>query len=235
MTDDSLPWENDHGAPAPRPRAAWSPFQAFGFAWRVVMSDPVILMLLTIGLVASQFIAMLGHAIHWAAANTGAHLGGWVVDAILSIVNLPVQALFVMGVWRVALNAARGRKSRLEDLYELGPYNSGFVWMLLASLGVWIGLALFVVPGLLLALRWAFGIPLIFDRGIDGVESLRQSWILTRGHTLRLVAFAVLSLVVLALGSLWCGVGMLPAMAFVALAATHVYLRLSGQPVLEPR
>ena len=235
MNDDLLPWEDDLGTHAPAPRAAWSPFSAYGYATRVVLNDPLVLLLLSIGLFASQFVALLGHAIHWAAANSGAPLGGWVVDGMLSIVNLPIQALFILGAWRVAMNTARGRKSRLEDLYELGPYNAGFVWMLLASLGVWIGLALCVVPGILLALRWAFGIPLIFDRSLDGVESLRQSWLLTRGHTLRLVAFAVLALVVLALGSLLCGVGILAAMSIVTLAATHVYLRLSGQPVIEPR
>jgi glycerophosphoryl diester phosphodiesterase family protein len=235
MTDDTLPWEDDSGNPAGPPLAEWHPGEGFGFAWRVMASEPLVLMLLTVGFVASQFVALLGHAIHWAAANSGAHLGGWVVDGILSIVNLPIQALFVMGVWRVALNTARGRKPRLEDLYELGPYNSAFLWMVVASLGIWLGLLLFVVPGLILGLRWAFGIPLIFDRGVDGVESLRQSWILTRGHTLRLVVFGVLAGAILVLGTLVCGVGLFPALGFVTLAATHVYLRLSGQPVVEPR
>lgn len=235
MTDDSLPWEDDPGSPAQPALAAWHPGEAFGFAWRVVTNEPLLLMLLTIGLVASQFVALLGHAIHWAAANNGAPLGGWVVDGMLSIVNLPIQALFVMGVWRVALNASRGRKSRLEDLYELGPYNAAFVCTLVASVGIWIGLALCVVPGLVLILRWAFGIPLIFDRGLDGVESLRQSWILTRGHGARLVVFAILAGAVLVIGALACGIGFFIALAFVTVAATHVYLRLSGQPIVEPR
>jgi Membrane domain of glycerophosphoryl diester phosphodiesterase len=235
MTNDTLPWEDDVGPPArPRP-ASWSPFAGFAYAARVVVYDPAVIMLMTVGLFASQFIALLGHAIHWTAAQSGAPMGGWVVDGMLSIVNLPIQALFILGAWRVAMNTARGRKSRLEDLYDLDSYNPAFVATLLASLGLWLGLALCIVPGLVLSMRWAFRIPLIFDRGIDGVESLRQSWILTRGHMLRLTVFAVVALIVLALGAALCGIGFFPAWGFVMLAATHAYMRMSGQPVLEPR
>ena len=106
--NDLQPWEDDLGTRSSRaPRAVWSPFSAFGYATRVVLNDPLILLLMSIGLFASQFVALLGHAIHWAAANSGAPLGGWVVDGMLSVVNLPIQALFILGAWRVAMNTAR--------------------------------------------------------------------------------------------------------------------------------
>src|SRR5262245_19261358 len=223
MTNDTLPWEDDVGPPArPRP-PSWNPFAGFAYAARVVVYDPPVILLMTVGLFASQFIALLGHAIHWTAAQSGSPLGGWVVDAMLSIVNLPVQALFILGAWRVAMNTARGRKSRLEDLYVLDSYNPAFVSTLLASLGTWLGLALCVVPGLVVAMRWAFDIPLILDRGVDGVESLRQSWILTRGHMLRLTVFSVVALLVITLVAAPGGVGRFPARVLVSPAEMRVH------------
>jgi uncharacterized membrane protein len=235
MTDDTLPWEDDAGAPAPPPLPQWRADEAFAFAWRVVMNDPLVLMLLTVGIVGSLFMELIGVSVHYVNWVNHRQFAGAVVHAMLWIVNVPLQAFATIGVWRIALKVVRGQKARLEDLWEGGPFTEMIVAVLLVTLGVSLGLALCVVPGVLLLIGWSFFAPLMLDRRLDGFEGLRQSWILTRGHGARLFTFWLLALACVAVGSLACGVGAFVAAAFVTVAAAWVYQRVSGQPVVEPR
>ena len=61
--------------------------------------------------------------------------------------------------------------------YSFGSY---FGVSFLAGLGIVLGLLLFIVPGLILAARWAIASPLVVARGMTASEAMRESWELTR-------------------------------------------------------
>jgi hypothetical protein len=56
---------------------------------------------------------------------------------------------------------------------------------ILVGLGVGMGLILLIVPGVILALRWMLAAPLLVNGG-RAVESIEQSWRLTRGYAGRI-------------------------------------------------
>ena len=59
------------------------------------------------------------------------------------------------------------------------------------GLGVAFGLLLLVIPGLILAARWAVAQPLLVGRGRGVFAAMGESWELTRGHVMTIVIAAI--------------------------------------------
>jgi hypothetical protein len=85
----------------------------------------------------------------------------------------------------------------------------GLAALILQSMAIGAGLLLLIVPGLYLAARLLFVFPALMDRHPDPVAALRESWRLTDGSGLRILAqmlalllgFILLSLLMSGLGS----------------------------------
>lgn len=75
-------------------------------------------------------------------------------------------------------------------LYLLGA-------LILATLGTLLGLLLFIVPGIILALMWAVAPYGIADRRLGPIEALKDSARLTKGYRLRIFLLMLLSLVLI--------------------------------------
>lgn len=114
----------------------------------------------------------------------------------------------------------------------------------LAAIGITIGLALIIVPGLVLLTFWSLIVPSIVIGGAGPLHAFSRSWRTVRGHAWRVFGTLVLvyliyvavsiviGLILLvlplwlrdSLGSLVAGTLLLP---FVALVLTLIYFRLS--------
>jgi hypothetical protein len=121
----------------------------------------------------------------------------------------------------------------------------------LAAIGIWIGLILIIVPGLILLTFWSLIVPSIVIGGSGPLSAFSRSWRTVRGHAWRvfgnyvlvfliyIAVSIVIGLILLALplwlrdslGSLIAGTLMLP---FVALVVTLIYFRLSRAHGEEP-
>jgi hypothetical protein len=132
-----------------------------------------------------------------------------------------------------------------QTLSAVGPFVLPVVVAsFLAAIGIWIGLVLIIVPGLILLTFWSLIVPSIVIGGSGPIGAFSRSWRTVRGHAWRvfgtyvlvfLIYIAVsivigLILLVLpfwlrdSLGSLIAGTVLLP---FVALVVTLIYFRLS--------
>jgi hypothetical protein len=116
---------------------------------------------------------------------------------------------------------------------------------ILAGIGITIGLALFIIPGLILLTFWSMIVPCIVIGGAGAIESFGRSWRTVRGYawhvfgtlvivTLILIAGEiVIGLIFLALPYAWRNfiadvvAGTLVA-PFVAVVVTLVYYRLTA-------
>lgn len=163
-------------------------------------------------------------ALLWIAA-----LGG--IDSHLLSVpfafGLLVNTALLGGAATAGLLAARGGKVGLTTLQQaFWPPSRWFgnivVGGVLALL-IGVGLVCLVVPGVYLLLRTGFSFIFVSEEGRGPMDAIQSSWRLTRGSELRLLGLLAVSVVVLGLGVLCFVVGVVPALALVAVGWGAVF------------
>ena len=122
--------------------------------------------------------------------------GGLVVAIFL---NMLAQAVILY----IAFQYLRGRLAPLGDALQHGLSRLlpiiGVV--VLSILGIWAGLLLLIVPGIMLALRWMVAMPVCVVERLGPVESLKRSAVLTKGYRWKIFGiFLLLWLINIALG-----------------------------------
>jgi uncharacterized membrane protein len=99
---------------------------------------------------------------------------------------------------------------------------------------VGIGLLLFIVPGIILAIMYyPFGW-LIIEQGLGPIAALKRSSELTRGIKGGLFKFFFMCSLVLLAGTLSCLIGLIPAFPTVLTATSYVYRRISKPEASPP-
>lgn len=122
-------------------------------------------------------------------ALLSAALSGFVIPPL-------VTALHVRAVQGLAEGVEPEVGRVLREAVGLFPVV--LVPILLYTLGVFLGLVLFVVPGIYLAVRWYFNAQAVVVDGARGSEALRVSWRVVEGSWLRV--FGILLVLALAAG-----------------------------------
>jgi uncharacterized membrane protein len=103
----------------------------------------------------------------------------------------------------------------------------------LYTLGIGVGFAACVVPGLFLFAGWIAYSAFIVDKGLGGVDALKASWQATTPHRTNVIVYVLLSMLVGIAGALACCVGAL-LVSFPVLMSGNafLYLKLIGE---QPR
>jgi Membrane domain of glycerophosphoryl diester phosphodiesterase len=113
-----------------------------------------------------------------------------------------------------------GRAPRgLGELYRSSGSRLGSMLAvsILMGIGVGIGLVLLIVPGVLLAIRWAVATPVVMLEGLGARAAMRRSQQLVSGHLKDV--FRVLMNISVRTGVAWLGFSLL--FAFVASGTSH--------------
>ncbi len=178
-----------------------------------------------------------------------------VVGAILGEIVVLIAAFLVQAALVKAVQDVRDGQVDLDFSQTLSAATPFIlpvaVASILAAIGITIGLALILVPGLILITFWAVIVPAIVIGGAGAIGSFGQSWRTVRGYAWRvfgtlvlvfliLIAFEiVLALVLVFLPVFLRGfvssivVGTLVA-PFLALVVTLIYYRLTAAHAGEP-
>jgi hypothetical protein len=125
-------------------------------------------------------------------------LAGFLV-AVLGLLIL--QILYGAVAWAVA-TVLVGRQPDIGESYRFGYRRMWSILLVgvLFALAVFGGLILFVVPGVIFAVRFSVSVPALVVEGRRGTEALSRSWNLVRGYSWPvfgafLVAFLLTSIV----------------------------------------
>ena len=145
---------------------------------------------------------------------------GWAIDDLLTgslilapltgIASFVLLSIFLAAVIYVTVKSADGGEARIQEALSLG----GRVFLplvahnILLSIGIYAGLLLLLVPGLILTCMWAVSIPALIAERAGIIGSFGRSRQLTKGSRWRIfallcVAFVIATLVLgasLALG-----------------------------------
>lgn len=221
------------GAPPP-----WTPNWAVAFGWNTMKRHPESILVFFVAILLSEVVALPGviyQTIDQMHHNGQASMQAVVVRVVFELLNIPVGIYFALGMTRYALKLCRGETAGFGDLFAGGRFVSMLGASILVGLGVFFGMLLCIVPGVILALGWAFFRQLIVDRNTLAIDSLKESWRLTTGHKVQLLILMLFSIGVAIIGVCACGVGIFVAVPIISFAYTAVYLRLTGQAVADAR
>ena len=148
--------------------------------------------------------------------------GGSLVPFLLIITSFGLSIIMQMGYIKILLKFVDNKKGELGDLFSCTHL---FVRYVLASslyfLIVFGGLLLFIIPGIIWAIKFQFYPYLIVEKSMGPIEALRKSSKITQGVKWNLLLFScVVALVnmggsLAVIGSLWTVPTTMVATAFV--------------------
>ncbi len=146
------------------------------------------------------------------------------VQTFLSLSNLAVSAVLGLVATRISLAIVRGESYStaqwFDDLAALVPYVAA---TLIYGAIVLAGLCLFIVPGIIWALRYSQYRYALLDLQLGVFEALTYSAVLTRGHLGSLLVIFVAVVLFNVLGALFFGVGLVVTAALSLVAMGVLY------------
>ncbi|MBH0774930.1 DUF2189 domain-containing protein [Nocardia bovistercoris] len=154
---------------------------------------------------------------------------------------LPVVVIFLFvlaALWVLQAAMVRGALYETDgDRPSFGSYfrylNAGNVLLtaLLVYLGVWIGLALCILPGLVVGYLCMFALHFVIDQDQGPFSAIRSSATAVLRNPGQTLLLALTVVVITLLGALLCGLGLLVAGPIAVIAVTYGYRTLAGGPV----
>jgi len=197
--------------------------EAFKFGWETFKKYPVFLISVVL---IMGIISYLPGMLNSSMTNNGQDYNPLV--GIISLVAYVLQLIVSMGVIKIAITLARGGKPEWDDLYTQYPkFFNYFIASILYGLMVLVGLIVFVVPGIYLAIKFQMYSYLIVDKNLGPIEALKQSSIITKGSMWNLFLFGLTAVVVIIVGAMLFLVGLLIAAPVAMVAGGYVYNKLS--------
>jgi hypothetical protein len=195
-------------------RAAESNFRVgrtLSNSWRVFSANFVKVFLITI-VVTTVYVGLSRFVPRSAVPSSEVpKLAVLIVIGVLAILIL--YTLAQAAILYVAFQSMRGRVVGIAEALRRGLSRFGAIvgLAILVGFGIWIGLILLIVPGIMFALRWSVALPACVVEGLGPLASMKRSAQLTKGHRWKLFGIFLLLWVVSALAGLLIGLLLKPA------------------------
>ncbi len=212
--------------------SGWITADAFSAAWQDVQRIGLE------GLVPFLFVifAWMGAELLWGGLTTliaDASPFGGVSFLIGGVGSGVIQGLAGPVLYSMALATARQQSVSMATAKEASRFWPAAI---VASVALRAAVSFTVVIcglGLFLAVCWSLYLPALVNQNLAGVDSLRESWNLSRGRRIDLVLLSVLSGIFCVLGLIPCGLGLIVIIPLCTLATTHFYLIVSKDAASE--
>lgn len=191
--------------------------ETFSRAWTVVKANIWVLVGLLIGYTIISFtLSLLG----------GNSIPFTIITTLLSMI---LGAIFSLGYLKNIFQALDGEEPQFsaygQESRKLLKYIGASI---VYGIIVLIGMALFIIPGIYLALRLQFFSAFIVDEDCGAIESLRRSWGITQGQVLPLFLLALVIIAISIVGFILLGIGIFVATPIVYAMFLIVYRALNS-------
>lgn len=115
----------------------------------------------------------------------GSVAGGTLYD----IGSLFISALFIIAQVYTYIQSVRGKRVKLETLYQaVSPYWMRMVLLdLLIVVTVVVGLVLLIIPGIYFALRLSLAPYFLVDKNMEVMDAYKASWDATKGNVMKIL------------------------------------------------
>jgi uncharacterized membrane protein len=151
---------------------------------------------------------------------------------LIKLLGTIVGTFLCMGLYNSALLIVKGVKPGFEQLYSNWPhFVSWFLSSLLFGLMVFMGLILFIVPGLYLVARYGLYPFFILDKGLGSIDALKGAERASAGRRWELFLLFMSCFGLNLLGFLLLGIGVLFTIPLTVIALAVAYRRLTAGDV----
>lgn len=159
------------------------------------------------------------------------------IDVVLSIINMVATWYGSIVLMKASLSVVE-HKPIASDVYNLTI--STIITLVLASvltgLGVFVGVLLFIIPGILFALRTSLTQYLILDEQLSSVSAIKRSIALTKGYSWSLFRLALCFIVGTALSIFpLFGLGFIVLIPISTIALSLVYHKIKAEQNIVPQ
>lgn len=148
-------------------------------------------------------------------------------ESLANLVSWLISAFVTLGLARIGLLAVDKKPYTFKDFFTFGsvvvPY---FMAMIIFQVAVFLGIIVFVIPGIMIAIAWMFYTYLIIDKGVQPLDAFKQSAAMTKGYRWPLFGIVLLLALINVGGALLFGIGLLITMPATAIAVAHLYRQL---------
>lgn len=151
----------------------------------------------------------------------------------LGCVYVLISSFLSMGFTNVILVVGRGERPRISDLFS--KYRTWPKFLLasfLAGLLISVGYLLFVAPGVILTIRLLFFGFVMLEMDMGPVESMKESWAITRDAFWHLFMLGIGCAILCGIGFMFCLGGLFAALPTALMAVVYAFRTLMyGGPV----
>ncbi|HSG89468.1 MAG TPA: hypothetical protein VLA56_09665 [Pseudomonadales bacterium] len=199
----------------------------FSEAWQRVPGSKLVLFggFLAFYLVLIPVVTVVGLMLTALGMSLEEGVGGLLLQLLVVALVYP----FMAGIFMTSLRWLSGAPIGFAQLLAHYDRTPQLVLMNIASsVGILIGLVLFVLPGIYIGVAWMLAMPLIVDRGLGVFEALELSRKLVTKHWFSVFAFVIISGLILALGAFTFGIAYIWFLPWMCLAFAILYRQLAG-------
>lgn len=144
------------------------------------------------------------------------------------LLNMLLQSFVGVGVITISL-AIYEKKEGIEFktfFSRMEYFINYFIGILIYSIIIFVGLILFVIPGIIWALKYQFFGYFVVERGLSPMDAIRESGKITMGKKWFLFRLWVVLIVLNIIGALFVGVGLLVTLPLTILSTVYVYKKI---------
>lgn len=156
---------------------------------------------------------------------------GIAVLILSSLVQIVVSGVVASAYYGGLLDIANGQPVSVGSFFRPRNVVSVVIASLIVGILTGIGVVLCILPGLLVTVFTLFSTVAIVDRNLSPIDGIKASIDITKAHFGKVLLAWLLSLALLAVGALLCGVGLLVAAPLAYLFVVYTYRTLSGGSV----
>lgn len=178
------------------------------------------------------FLVMFGASLGWIILS-GIFMG-FVGEDYWYLIFLPIIGHIVLGTimgvgfTKIMLDVVDGKAPKLATLFtQWGVFFKFLAAVILYGLVVYIGLLLFVFPGMIWATKFYLAPFLVVDKGMGPIEAMKKSSELTMGRKWDVFGYMAVMKAVNTLGMFCCMVGMIFTIPATMIGTAKMYRELS--------
>ena len=142
-----------------------------------------------------------------------------------------------MGLMFISLKIARGEPLNNFDLFAKWRKIGWFILLaIIMQVCVLAGMALLIVPGIILACSWFLAPWYIVDQDMKPVQAIKASMAATHGSKAQIFVFGLVSFCIVLVGVCGtCCFGYFVLIPMLFIAKAHIYLALTGEAVVSSK
>ncbi|CAB5002565.1 unannotated protein [freshwater metagenome] len=202
---------------------------AIGYGWKKFTENvgPFIILMIAV-FVAAVVLQLLRVLLTPSNGGLLALVWSSFLGAAIYIALLIVQA----GVWRAGLAVTRGETPSPSMLVETGNMVPYILTVIVVGIGLFIGILLCVLPGLIWLIFTAYAPLLALDKGMSPIDAIKGSINWVKENFGEVFLILLVSYLVYLAGACLCGVGALVSAPVSLVAVVYSYRALNNETVV---